>query len=284
MKDKEKWDILIKPNSNLFEFRLNEVWKYKYLIAMFVKRDFISVYKQTILGPLWFLLQPVFTTLTYLLIFKNIAHLSTDNIPPVLFYMSGILFWNYFSISFLKTADTFTTNAGVFGKVYFPRLTVPIATIISTFISFGIQLFFFLIIYVYYVVIGEVHFTIGYASIIIPFLIVLMAILSMGMGTIISAMTTKYRDLRFLITFGIQLLMYATPVVYPMSIVTDPKIKLLLYLNPMTSIIETFRYIVLGAGSYSPSALLYSFVATFIIAILGIAIFNKVEKNFMDTI
>ena len=285
MKEKVKWDILIEPNSNLFEFRIAEVWKYKYLIVMFVKRDFVSVYKQTILGPLWFLLQPIFTTLTYLFIFKNIAHLPTDNIPPILFYMSGVLFWNYFSTSFLKTADTFTANAGVFGKVYFPRLTVPIATIISTFISFGIQLIFFLFVYLYYLIIGELNFVINYSSIFyVPFLFLLMAILSMGMGTIISAMTTKYRDLRFLITFGIQLLMYATPVVYPISIVTNPKIKLLLYLNPMSSIIETFRYVVLGAGSYSAPWLLYSSVVTFLIAILGIGIFNRVEKNFMDTV
>ena len=284
MKDK-KWDILIVPKSGLFEFRIAEVWEYRYLIAMFVKRDFISVYKQTILGPLWFVLQPIFTTATYLLIFNNIAQLSTDGIPPILFYMSGVLFWNYFSVSFLKTADTFTTNSGVFGKVYFPRLTVPIATIISTFISFGIQLAFFLAVYVYYIATGELTFRIDYSAIVmLPFLILLMALLSMGMGTIISAMTTKYRDLRFLVTFGVQLLMYATPVVYPMSIVENPNIRLLLYLNPMSSIIESFRYILLGAGDHSIQALAYSSVITGFILIMGIAVFNRVEKNFMDTI
>jgi lipopolysaccharide transport system permease protein len=285
MKDKEDWDIVIEHNSNVFDLRLSEVWKYRYLIAMFVKRDFISVYKQTILGPLWFVLQPILTTATYLLIFNNIAQLSTDGIPPILFYMSGVLFWNYFSVSFLKTADTFITNAGVFGKVYFPRLTVPIATILSSFISFGIQLVFFMAVYAYYLLSDKLHFVIDYSSLILlPFIILLMAVLSMGMGTIISAMTTKYRDLRFLITFGIQLLMYATPVVYPMSMVSNAKIKFLLYLNPMTSIIETFRYIVLGAGDYSIQALSYSAIATCFIAVIGISVFNKVEKNFMDTI
>ena len=285
MKDKEEWDVIIKPRSNTFDLKLSEVWQYRYLIAMFVKRDFISVYKQTILGPLWFVLQPVLTTATYLLIFSNIAQLSTDGVPPILFYMSGVLFWNYFSVSFLKTSDTFITNAGVFGKVYFPRLTVPVATVLSSFISFGIQLAFFIIVYIYYLLTGQMNFLIDYSILILlPFIILLMAALSMGMGTIISAMTTKYRDLRFLISFGIQLLMYATPIVYPMSMVVNAKIKFLLYLNPMTSIIETFRYMLFGVGEYSLPALAYTGGVTCIITVIGISVFNKVEKNFMDTI
>lgn len=284
MKKEEYWDIVIKPSSNWFELKLKEVWKYKDLIFMFVKRDFVAVYKQTILGPLWFLIQPAITALTYIVVFSNIAHLSTDQLPPILFYLSGILFWNYFSSCFLKTSDTFSANVGIFGKVYFPRLAVPFATVLSSMISFAIQFVLFIAVYGYYILNGYESSVSMAMLIVVPYLIILMAALALGLGIIISSMTTKYRDLRFLVTFGVQLLMYATPVVYPISMVTNIHLKLLLKLNPMTAIIEAFRFIVLGSGDCSFNGIIYSSLITLVILIVGILVFNKVEKNFMDTI
>ncbi len=283
MKNETEWDIVIQPKSNLFDLKLKDVWKFRDLVYMFVKRDFIAQFKQTILGPLWFIIQPLITTLTYIVVFGGIANLSTDGQPKILFYMSGILFWNYFSTSFLRTAETFSANASMFGKVYFPRLTVPIASVCSSFISFFIQLALLVVIFAFYVLNGY-RPEWSYTIFLLPFLMILMAAQALGFGIIISSMTTKYRDLKYLISFGIQLLMYATPVVYPLSMVTDSRLILLLKLNPITAIVETFRYALLGSGSFSWEALLYSTVVSFVVLVFGIAIFNRVEKTFMDTI
>lgn len=280
---KEEWDIIIKPTSPWFNLNLSDVWKFRDLIFMFIKRDFISQYKQTILGPLWFIIQPLITTATYIVVFGNIAKLSTDGQPQMLFYMSGILFWNYFSTSFLRTSETFSANAGMFGKVYFPRLTVPIASVLSSFISFGIQFVLLIIIFIFYILNGY-NIQINAVMLLFPFLMVLMAAQALGFGIIISSMTTKYRDLKYLITFGVQLLMYATPVVYPLSAVSDTRLQLFLKLNPITPVIETFRYGFLGSGIFSWQDLVYSVIVSSIVLLVGIALFNKVEKTFMDTI
>lgn len=282
-KSSEHWDIIISPKSSWSDLKLNEVWKFKDLIFMFIKRDFIAQYKQTILGPIWFIIQPVITTLIYMVVFGGIANLSTDGQPKILFYMSGVLFWNYFSTSFLRTSETFSANAGMFGKVYFPRLTVPIASVMSSFISFFIQLVLVVIILIVYVYNGF-HPNWNYTIFLLPILMILMAAQALGFGIIISSLTTKYRDLKYLVTFGVQLLMYATPVVYPLSIVKDERLALILKFNPMTSIIETFRFALFGSGTFSWGALLYSTVASCLVLIFGVALFNKVEKTFMDTI
>lgn len=279
----EKWDIVIYPKSSWFNLKLGEVWKFRDLIFMFIKRDFIAQYKQTILGPIWFIIQPLITTITYLVVFGSIANLSTDGQPKILFYMCGVLFWNFFSTSFLRTSETFSANAGMFGKVYFPRLTVPISSVLSSFIAFFIQFVLLIVILSYYVINGFSPDW-NYTIILLPYLLLLMSAQALGFGIIISSMTTKYRDLKYLVTFGVQLLMYATPVVYPLSMIEDRRLALLLELNPMTALIETFRFALLGSGTFSWEALIYSSLASFFVLLLGIAIFNKVEKTFMDTI
>ncbi|WP_018343066.1 ABC transporter permease [Cytophaga aurantiaca] len=284
MKDKGKWDIYIQPKSNWFELRLLDVWKYRDLIFMFVKRDFIAQYKQTILGPIWFLIQPLITTIVFIVVFGKIAGLSTDGQPQILFYLSGVLFWNYFSSTFLKISETFLANTNIFSKIYFPRLVVPISVVLSSMISFGIQLILFVIIFTYYLISKDFYPAINSGILLFPILVLIMAALSIGMGIIISSMTIKYRDLRYLVTFGVPLLMYATPIVYPLSSIKDPTFIFLLKLNPMTGIIETFRYSIFGIGVLDIYTLFYSAFITIILLILGIAIFNKVEKNFMDSI
>lgn len=278
----ENWSLVIKPQSNWFELHLDDLWRYRDLIYMFVKRDFVAQYKQTVLGPLWFLIQPILTTITYMVIFGGIANISTDGIPQSLFYMSGIMMWNYFSTCLNKTSDTFVANANIFGKVYFPRLTVPISSVISGLVTFAIQLGLFIAIYLFFVAKG-VSIHINAYVLLFPYLILLMAMLGLGLGIIVSSMTTKYRDLKYLVTFGVQLLMYAAPVVYPLSVLPE-KYKFWVALNPMTSVIETFRYSVLGTGSFSWAMLGYSSVVTAVILIFGVIIFNRVEKTFMDTV
>lgn len=278
----ENWSLVIKPQSNWFELHLDDLWRYRDLIYMFVKRDFVAQYKQTILGPLWFLIQPILTTITYMVIFGGIAKIGTDGTPEALFYMAGIMMWNYFSTCLNRTSDTFVANANIFGKVYFPRLTVPISSVISGLVTFAIQLGLFVVMYLVFLVKGaDIHINIY--VLLLPYLIVLMALLGLGLGIIVSSMTTKYRDLKFLVTFGIQLLMYAAPVVYPLSTLPE-KYKFWVALNPMTSVIETFRYSVLGTGSFSWAMLGYSSVVTAVILVFGVVIFNRVEKTFMDTV
>jgi lipopolysaccharide transport system permease protein len=249
---------------------------------MFVKRDITVVYKQTVLGPLWFFIQPIMTTFIYVFVFGNVANISTDGIPKPLFYMAGIVLWNYFSECFMRNADTFSSNSEIFGKVYFPRLITPLSLIISNAIKFFIQLSLFVIIYVYYLINGA-NVNPQIELVIFPFLIFLMAFMGLGFGLIFSSLTTKYKDLKFLIQFGVQLLMYATPIIYPMNSLPE-KFQSILWWNPITHIMEAFKFGFLGEGSFSVTGLTYSFVFTIVLMIVGTIIFNKTEKTFMDTV
>jgi lipopolysaccharide transport system permease protein len=277
------WTEIIEPQSNLLELRLKDVWRYRDLLVLLVRRDFVATYKQTILGPIWFFLQPVLTTLTFTLIFGKIAGLSTDGLPMMLFYLAGVTLWNYFSECLNRTATVFKDNASVFGKVYFPRLIIPLSIVISNLVKLGIQFLLFLGFLFYFKVVEGAVVNPNLTVLLFPLLVLLMGGLGLGFGMIISALTTKYRDLIFLLTFGVQLLMYATPVIYPLSNIGD-KYKWLILLNPMSSIIEAFRYSFLGTGSFSIAYLLYSTVFTFLLLVAGSIIFNKVEKSFMDTV
>lgn len=280
----EHWDLVIEPRSSIFHLNLKEVWRYKYLLVMFVKRDLVSVYKQTILGPIWFFIQPILTTITFVVVFGNIAGISTDGLPQMLYYLAGITIWNYFSETLTATSNTFVTNASIFGKVYFPRLVLPLSKVISGLIKFGIQFLLFGIVFLYYLLKGSnVHPNIADIIIITPIVLFIMAGLGMGMGLILSALTTKYRDLVFLITFGIQLGMYATPIIIPYSAVSL-KYKWLITANPMSSLVEAFRKVYLGAGELSWPWLTYSFICMSILLVIGTIIFNRVEKTFMDTV
>lgn len=274
------WQIT--SERSLFDLKLKDAWEYRDLLWLLVKRDFVSFYKQTILGPLWFFIQPLFTTIIYTLVFGNIAGISTDGLPKPLFYMAGITAWNYFADCITKTSTVFKDNAAIFGKVYFPRLIMPLSIVISNLVRFGVQMLLFFAFMIYYTSTGAaIHPNIY--ILLFPALIILMAALGLGSGMIISALTTKYRDLAFLVTFGIQLLMYATTVIYPLSS-APVKFKWLIIANPMTSIIETFRYGFLGTGSFNWQMFGYSGLSTFIILFVGILIFTKVEKNFVDTV
>lgn len=278
----EQWDMEIKPQSGLMDINIAELWKYRDLLLLLVKRDFVAFYKQTILGPIWFFVQPLLTTLTYMIIFKRVAGLSTDGLPAILFYLSGVTCWMYFAESFTKTSDTFIANANIFGKVYFPRLVIPLSIIISNLIRFGIQFSLFLVVWLYFLLATDkIHPNVY--ILLLPFLIFLMAGLSLGLGIIFSSLTTKYRDLRFLLTFGVQLAMFATPVILPLSAMSK-SYRWIIELNPITPIIEAFRFMFLGTGSFSWSQLGYSTVVTIVLVIIGVIIFNKVEKGFMDTV
>ncbi|WEK19703.1 MAG: ABC transporter permease [Candidatus Pedobacter colombiensis] len=281
----ENWDIEIKPANNLLDLKLKDVWHYRDLLWLLVKRDFVSFYKQTILGPLWFLIQPIFTMLIYTFIFGNLAGISTDGLPQPLFYMAGITTWNYFSECLNKTSTVFKDNANLFGKVYFPRLIMPLSIVASNLVRFGVQMLLFILMMLFYLS-TDVHFSPNRYLLLFPFLVILMACLGLGLGMIISAMTTKYRDLSFLVTFGVQLLMYATTVIYPLSTALDkyPTYAWVIEYNPMTPIIETFRYGFLGKGGFSWQSLGYCTGITFLITVIGVIIFNKVEKTFVDTV
>lgn len=276
------WDLIIRPKTGWFDLHLADLWRYRDLVMMFVRRDFVSQYKQTILGPLWFIIQPLLTTLTFTLVFGNIAKLSTDGLPKILFYLSGVTAWNYFADCLTKTSETFVANANIFGKVYFPRLAVPVSIVISNLIRFGIQLGLFLGFYVYFLANGSaIRPTL--ALCLLPLCLILMAMLGLGTGIIVSSMTTRYRDLRFLVQFGVQLLMYTTPVIYPLSKLPD-QYRWIMLSNPMTPVIETFRYAFLGTGSFSWTYLGISAAAATAILAAGILLFNHVEKTFMDTV
>lgn len=282
----EDWDLVIKGHSSLFDLNFADLWRYRDLLLMFVKRDFVSFYKQTVLGPLWFFIQPIFTTIVFSFIFGNLAGISTDGLPKYLFYLAGITSWNYFSDCLTKTSTVFRDNAGIFGKVYFPRLIMPLSIVVSNLVRFGVQLLLmvFMMVYFYFFPIAGTGFTVTYGILLFPLLVVLMALLGLGMGLIITAMTTKYRDLTFLVTFGVQLLMYATTVIYPLSYAREKGYGNIIELNPMTGIIEAFRYAFLGKGEFTAFSLGYSILVTIVILFLGIVIFNKTEKNFVDTI
>lgn len=276
------WSLIIKPNQRLLDINLKEIWRYRDLVFLLVKRDFIAFYKQTILGPLWFAIQPVLTTAVYVLLFNKVAQISTDGAPPILFQLAGITCWMYFSETLLKTSDTFITNANIFGKVYFPRIVIPISITLSSMIRLGIQLMLFFVVWTYY------YFTtdtlqLTWAVTLFPVLVLLMALQGLGMGIIISSLTSKYRDLKFLLTFGIQLLQFTTTVAYPLS-AAPGKIKDIVGYNPFTSIIETFRFGFLGSGQFYESYFIYSIFITIVLLFFGILIFNKIERTFMDTV
>ncbi len=283
-KTSDDWDIIIEPSHSLFTLNFKEVWRYKDLLVMFVRRDFVAQYKQTILGPTWFIIQPIITTLMFTVIFGRVANLSTDGIPQVLFYMSGVVMWSYFAECLTKTSETFSANANIFGKVYFPRLVVPLSIVISSLLKLGVQLMLLAFVFAYFVVFRDMQISINSYFLLLPLLILLMAALGLGFGVLISSLTTKYRDLRFLMQFGVQLAMYASPVVYPLSLVEGSKFEWLIKANPMTAIIEFFRYGLLGNGVADLNLLLYCSVSTIVLLLLGIVTFNKVEKSFMDTV
>ena len=281
----EKWELEIKPQNSLFELHLADVWRYRDLLILLVRRDFVSFYKQTILGPLWFFIQPLFTTIIYTFVFGNLASIPTDGIPQPLFYMAGITAWNYFADCLTKTSTVFKDNAQIFGKVYFPRLIMPLSIVVSNLVRFGVQMLLFLLLIAYYHLAGA-DFNVTAYVFIFPVLVILMALQGLGLGMIITAMTTKYRDLAFLVTFGVQLLMYATTVIYPLSeaLVKFPDYAWIIAYNPMTPIIETFRLGFLGEGTFSIDSFLYVTGVSILLSIIGIIIFNKVEKTFVDTV
>ena len=282
--DQQPWSLEIKPKVGLLSINFAEIWRYRDLIMLFVRRDLVSAYKQTILGPLWFVLQPAFSTITYTIVFSRIAGISTSGIPPILFYLSGLVIWNYFSSSLQKTSTSLLANAGIFGKVYFPRLAVPLSGVISNLVTFGVQLGLFIIAYVYFMItMPGVIKPKPELLILVPFILLLIAMLGMGLGLIVSALTTRFRDLQFFLGFGIQLLMYATPIVYPLEIVPAEFLGYAL-VNPMTPLIELFRYVTLGAGFFSIKLLAFSALFTTVILFMGVLAFNQVERTFMDTV
>lgn len=279
------YDLIIRPRRHAFDIDLKEIWNYRDLLSMFVKRDVITVYKQTVLGPVWFFLQPIMTTVVYMVIFGNIAKISTDGVPMILFYLAGVVMWNYFSEAFNTTAKTFTENANIFGKVYFPRLIIPLSKVVSGLIKFGIQMTFFLVVYTYFLISGNQAVQPNFTLLLLPVYILIMAGLGLGSGIIFTSLTTKYRDLTFLLTFGVQLLMYATPVIYPLSsIAEESRMRTLILSNPLTPLVEGFKYAFLGQGYFSWLALLYSVLFTGILLMTGVVIFHRTERNFIDTV
>jgi len=281
-REESEWDLVIDARHRLLTIPFGEIWRYRDLLLLMVRRDFVALYKQTVLGPLWFVIQPVLTSIVFTIIFGNIAKISTDGLPQLLFYLSGITCWNYFAECLTKTSETFTANANIFGKVYFPRIVTPLSLVVSGLLKFAVQFALFICFFVWFFASGApVHFTSGF--LLFPVLILMMGMLGLGLGMIISSLTTKYRDLRFLLQFGIQLMMYATPIIYPVSSVPE-KYQWIIFSNPMTAIVETFRYGFLGSGSLNVPMLIYSGVASVLILGVGTIIFNRVEKTFMDTI
>ncbi len=280
---KHEWTEIIRPHTKFLDLRLRELWRYRDLVLMFVRRDFVFNYKQTILGPLWFLVQPLLTTLTYFIIFGKAAGLAPSGIPAILFYLSGITIWTYFSECLMKTATVFKDNAQMFGKVYFPRLTMPVSIVISNLVRFGIQLGLFLVIWTYYLLQPGSNVHPSPALFLVPILVAFMGIIALGGGMIISALTTKYKDLIFLMTFGVQLLMFATPVIIPLEKI-PVKYQWIIMANPISPIVESFRYAFTGSGVFSWGNLLYSFIFAIVILFAGTIIFNRVEKSFTDVV
>lgn len=285
MNSKNKIHEIITPKKHLLDINLKDVWSYKDLLILFVRRDFVSVYKQTVLGPIWFFIQPIFTTLIFTVVFGQLASIPTDGLPQVLFYMCGITCWNYFSECLTKTSNTFVANAGIFGKVYFPRLVLPMSITISNLFKFGIQFLLFIGFLIYYLIQGA-NIEPNIYILLLPILLILMAGLGLGLGILISSLTTKYRDFQFLIAFGVQLFMYATPIVYPLSLAKEKlgEYYWIAVANPMTSIVETMKFAFLGEGEFSWYYLGYSFIFMVITLAIGTVVFNKVEQTFMDTV
>lgn len=279
----KEWDLIISSRHSLFSLNLREIWRYRDLLILFVKRDFIAQYKQTILGPLWHFISPLFTTLTYTLIFGNVAKLSTDGTPQLVFYMSGITVWNYFAQTLTGTGSTFLSNAGIFGKVYFPRMISPLATVLSNTIKFGIQLLLLLCVVTYYYLKGQLPHMEWINIIFLPFIVLMASCMGLGLGIILSSVTTKYRDMNVLVSFGINLLMYSTPVIYPLSSV-PLNYRHLLEWNPVSPIVECFRFIFTGTGTFTIYSICYSAIMMSIFLFIGALVFNRVEKTFMDTV
>ncbi|MBS1625091.1 MAG: ABC transporter permease [Bacteroidetes bacterium] len=280
--DKEDWSIVIKPETGIFNIDFRELWQYKDLLAIFIRRELLAVYKQTILGPVWFFIQPLLTTMVYAVVYGGIANLGTDGKPRLLFYLSGTVLWAYFAECLISTSSTFTANAAVFGKVYFPRVLLPLAKIVSTLVKVGIQMILLAVAYVAYIAVGQYSFSVNIYILTLPLLLLIMANLGLGTGMIVTSLTIKYRDLQYLVAFGVQLLMFAAPVIYPLSRFQG-KLLILLKLNPVTAVIETFRAAVLG-GTVDWQMLAYSFGVSFVMLVVGFIIFNKAEKTFIDTV
>ena len=280
----EQWDLEIKPKASLFDLNLKEVWRYRDLMLLFVRRDFVAQYKQTILGPLWHIIQPVLTTLMFLVLFGKIANIPTDGVEPILFYMSGITIWNYFSTCLTATSNTFVANAGIFGKVYFPRLIIPLSIVISNIVKLGIQFGILFLGMVWFALFRDIPIQFGVNWLLIPLLVLIMAGIGLGTGIIISSLTTKYRDFNVLISFAVQLLMYATPVAYPLSFLKDKSFASIIEWNPLSAIVEGFRYALFKTGSFELVSLGYSVAFMFVVLVLGAVYFSRVERTFMDTV
>lgn len=279
------WTTVIKPKEKLLQVDFKELWRYRDLCMLFVRRNITTQYKQTILGPLWYIIQPAMTVIMYMVVFGGIAKIPTDGLPQPLFYLSGICLWQYFNDCLTKTSSTFTANAGIFGKVYFPRMVVPISTVISNLLRFAIQFGLFLVVYAVYqifIIPGEIHT--NWYALLLPLLVVMLAGLALGFGVLFSSLTTKYRDMTLLLDFFIRLWMYATPVIYPLSTITNEKLRLVMSLNPLTGIVEAFKYGFLGEGQFSWGLLGYSFAFMIVLLMVGIVIFNRVQRTFMDTV
>jgi len=281
-KEQEKWDLIILPRRRWFELHLRDLWRYRDLISLFVKRDFVTFYKQTILGPLWYIIQPILTTIVFTVIFGKIAGIPMDGVPPFLFFLAGTVAWGYFAGCLNETSNTFIKNAGIFGKVYFPRLTVPVSVVIINMVKFGIQFVLFLGFYIYFISRGSLVRP-TFFILLLPVLILQMAVLSLGSGILVSALTTKYRDLAFVMTFAVQLWMYASSVIIPASTIPE-RYRPYYMLNPMASVIESFRYAFFGRGIVGGTYMVISWALTLTILLGGIALFSRVEKSFMDTV
>ncbi len=283
-KQDQQWTTVIRPKEKLLSVDFKEIWQYRDLLTLFVKRNIITQYKQTVLGPLWYVIQPMMTTVMYMVVFGGIAKISTDGLPQPLFYLAGICFWQYFADCLNKTSNTFVANAGIFGKVYFPRLITPLSDAVSNLVRFSIQFTLFLAVYAYYQLFTDVQIHTNWYALLIPVLVVMLAGLALGFGILFSSMTTKYRDLQLLLSFFVSLWMYATPVIYPLSTITNPKLMLIMQLNPLTGIIEFFKYGMLGVGCHEWWMLGYSFAFMVVLLGFGIVVFNKVQRSFMDTV
>ena len=283
--NRDNWLYTISSKHKLIDLNLKEIWRYRDLLFLFVKRDLVTVYKQTVLGPLWYFIEPLFTTLIFTLIFNNVANISTGGVPSFLFNLAGVTIWNYFKVCFMSTSNTFSANAAIFGKVYFPRIIVPVSVVVSNLLRFGIQLLVFICFYIYYFNQGA-EISLNTYTVLFPFLILIMGMLGLGLGMIISALVTKYRDLKILVTFGVQLLMYISAVMYPVSYFEQklPEYVWFIKFNPLTSVIESVRYMLLSTGEFSLNMFFYTITVTLVIFFTGIIIFNKTEKNFIDTV
>lgn len=285
MKENDDWTTVIKPKEKLLRVDLKELWNYRDLCNLFVKRNITTQYKQTILGPLWYIIQPAMTVIMYMVVFGGIAKIPTDGLPQPLFYLSGICLWQYFNDCLTKTSNTFTANASIFGKVYFPRMIVPLSTVISNLLRFGIQFGLFLVVYAIYqifIIPGQIHT--NWYALLLPVLVLMLAGLALGFGVLFSSMTTKYRDMSLLLDYFVRLWMYATPVIYPLSTITNEKLRFVMSLNPLTGIVEAFKYGFLGEGQFSWGLLGYSFAFMVILLSVGIVVFNRVQRTFMDTV